>query len=120
MAIMDRTQKRRPNISHGANPLTYRPSIKTERASAIAARMAAWNRLSEEAKQERQREWREHEEDLAQWRKDFDKFGPAKAREMLEQRRDGRAALNRIKDMEARVAVEGDTDLNHDNIEAAE
>jgi hypothetical protein len=29
-------------------------------------------------------------------------------------------ALNRIKDMEARVAVEGDTDLNHDNIEAAE
>jgi hypothetical protein len=29
-------------------------------------------------------------------------------------------ALNRIKDMEARVAVEGDTDLNHDNIEAGQ
>lgn len=29
-------------------------------------------------------------------------------------------ATNKIKDREARVAVEGDTDLNHDNVEAAE
>lgn len=29
-------------------------------------------------------------------------------------------ALNKIVDREARVAVEGDTDLNHDNVEAAE
>lgn len=28
--------------------------------------------------------------------------------------------LDKIKDREARIAVEGDTDLNHDNIEAAE
>lgn len=29
-------------------------------------------------------------------------------------------ALEKIADREARVAVEGDTDLNHDNVEAAE
>ncbi|QDZ10555.1 hypothetical protein [Devosia ginsengisoli] len=28
--------------------------------------------------------------------------------------------LEKIKDREARTAVEGDTDLNHDNVEAAE
>ena len=29
-------------------------------------------------------------------------------------------ATDKIRDWEARIAVEGDTDLNHDNIEAAE
>lgn len=29
-------------------------------------------------------------------------------------------ALEKVKDREARFAVEGDTDLNHDNVEAAE
>jgi hypothetical protein len=30
------------------------------------------------------------------------------------------AATRRIADRDARIAVEGDTDLNHDNVEAAE
>jgi hypothetical protein len=40
--------------------------------------------------------------------------------EFLERSGCNRPALNKIIDREARVAVEGDTDLNHDNIEAAE
>lgn len=29
-------------------------------------------------------------------------------------------AITKIEDRKARIAVEGDTDLNHDNVEAAE
>lgn len=41
-------------------------------------------------------------------------------RDLLDEREAQARALTKIADREARVAVEGDTDLNHDNVEAAE
>lgn len=54
-------------------------------------------------------------EEVAQRMADNERF----TQRMLSELRANRG-LDKIKDREARIAVEGDTDLNHDNIEAAE
>ncbi|KFC62741.1 hypothetical protein FF80_03308 [Devosia sp. LC5] len=94
-------------VPAGADPLNYRPGIKKERLTNQQAQRAAWEALSPEQKEERRQQWAAYQEKMQQWRKDFSEVGPERA-------------LQRLKDREARVAVEGDTDLNHDNVEAAE
>lgn len=98
----------------------WKPGDKKRRADQEAARTAAWNALPEEEKQRRRAEWAQHEADMLQWRKDVDEFGDDRARELFAERIAQRRAQEKIKDREARIAVEGDTDTNHDNIEAAE
>jgi hypothetical protein len=104
-------------VPMGANPLTYRPGIKKERQSRTEAAAAAWAALPAEEKAARIKEQQEHEDDMRQWRLDFGRFGPAKAEEMLGQRKAQRRSIAKLVDREARIAVEGDTDANHDNLE---
>lgn len=54
-------------------------------------------------------------EEVAQRRADNERFTQRMLAEM-----GANSGVNKLKDIEARTAVEGDTDLNHDNIEAAE
>jgi hypothetical protein len=104
-------------VPMGANPLTYRPGIKKERQARAVSAAAAWAALPAEEKARRIRESQEYEEDMRQWRLDFSQFGPDRAKELLGQRRAQRRALTKLVDREARIAVEGDTDTNHDNLE---
>lgn len=55
------------------------------------------------------------EEEIQQRREDNDRFCERMLREM-----GANKGLSLVKNREARIAVEGDTDLNHDNVEAAE
>lgn len=95
--------------------LGYRSARKTN----AEIRLAAFNSLTEEEKAEHRQKHAEHNADMAQWRKDFDEHGPDRASEMLIQRK-ARRGTDKIADFYARTAVEGDTDLNHDNVEASE
>lgn len=104
----------------GADERTYRPGIKRERARLEAVRQSNFDALPEEEKQRRRDAWAAELKENEHWRSDFDEFGPAKALELKHQRQSQRRALEKLVDREARIAVEGDTDSNHDNIEAAQ
>lgn len=110
---------RMDRIPAGADPGNYRPGIKRERMTNAAARQAAFDRMSPEQKAQRRQSLADDAADMAQWRKDFDEHGPARASAMLIQRKANRGG-DKIADFYARTAVEGDTDLNHDNAEGVE
>lgn len=95
-------------VPAGADPTSYRPGIKKERANLEAARAAAWAALPEEEKQRRRDAWAREQRENEQWRKDFAEFGPDKARELRQQREAQYRAEVEAKDREARMAVEGD------------
>lgn len=103
----------------GADALNYRPGIKRERQTNAQARAAAYDALSPAEKAEQRQEFDQYEADMAQWKKDFAEHGPTEAGEMLIKRRAERGT-DKIADFYARRMVEGDTDLNHDNVEAAD
>lgn len=94
-------------VPAGADPTRYRPGIKKERARIEDARRAAWEALPEDEKQRRRDAWARELRENEQWRKDFDQFGPDKARELRQQREAKRREEAAAKDEEARLAVEG-------------
>ncbi len=106
-------------VPAGADPATYRPGIKRERRTNAEIRSAMFNALSDDEKAQHRQKHAEHNADMAQWRKDFDEHGPARAGEMLIQRKAQRGT-DKIANFYARVAVEGNTDGNHDNVEGGE
>jgi len=97
----------------------YRPGAKKARKTTAELRLAAYEALSDDEKAVLRQRRAEDEADNIQWRKDFAEHGPALAGEMLIRRKAARGN-DKIADFYARQAVEGDTDLNHDNVEAAE
>lgn len=104
----------------GADPATYRPGIRKERRTRAEAQQARFDNLSPEEQARERQERVIYDQHMVLWRKEFDELGPARANELLRQRRAQSRALDKLADREARTAVEGGTDLNHDNIEAAE
>lgn len=114
--------KRRPDIPLGAYAPTYRRGIKNDRKEREEARDRAFAALPPEEKAKRMQAQRDYQTDMAIWRKEFDDpaIGPDEASKRLTHRRDQRRILEGFVDQDARVAVEGDTDLNHDNLEGGE
>lgn len=111
--------KSRPSIPHGAYAPNYRRGVKSERAARRDAQVNAFNALSPEEQSKRMHAQRDYADDMAIWRREFDDptIGPDEASRRLKHRRDQRRILEGFVDQDARVAVEGDTDLNHDNLE---
>lgn len=116
---MPRQATKRPSTPLGAYAPNYQRGAKSERAQRQEAQAAAFNALPDEEKAKRFQAYRDYQEDMAVWRKEFDdpNIGPDEANKRLEHRRNQRRILEGFVDRDARVAVEGDTDLNHDNLE---
>lgn len=114
--------KSRPSIPHGAYAPNYRRGVKSERAARRDAKIAAFDALPAEDQAKRMQPQRDYADDMAIWRREFDDptIGPEEASKRLKHRRDQRRILESFVDQDARVAVEGDTDLNHDNLEGGE
>lgn len=114
--------KSRPSIPHGAYAPNYRRGVKSERAARRDAMIAAFDALPTEEQAKRMQAQREYADDMAIWRREFDDptIGPDEASNRLKHRREQRRILESFVDQDARVAVEGDTDLNHDNLEGGE
>lgn len=96
----------------------YRPGAKKARKTTAELRLAAYEALSDEEKAADRQRRAEDDADNLQWRRDFVEHGPARAGEMLIARKAARGG-DKIADFYARQVVEGDTDLNHDNVEPA-
>ena len=107
-------------IPVGADPATYRRGAKNEKHLRAVAVQAHFDRMTPEEKAADREERAVYSEHMAVWRKEFDELGPMQANELLVQRRAQYRAFTKLVDREARVAVEGDTDMNHDNVEVAE
>ncbi|WEK05732.1 MAG: hypothetical protein P0Y65_05615 [Candidatus Devosia phytovorans] len=116
ISLMTRTAKL-ARVPVGADPQTYRPGIKKERMSYNEMLQARIDKLSPEEKERERQSRKAYESIAAQWQKDFDELGPVRAGELKQQRMDAMAVHPIVADFNARVAVEGDTDLNHDNLE---
>lgn len=111
------TRQVRPAIPLGADPTTYRTGAKKERRTRQQQLQAHFDNMTPEEREEDRRQRAAFNGLMAQWRKDFDEFGPARASELLSARRANMARHPKVVDREARAAVEGNTDINHDNLE---
>lgn len=99
----------------GANATNYRRGAKSERQARIDAQTRAFQALPADEKARRVQDSRDYQADMAAWRKEFDdpNIGPEEASLRLQKRRASRRALDGQDDREARIAVEGDTALDH-------
>lgn len=106
----------------GASATNYRRGAKSEKAARREAMIAAFDALPTEEQAKRRQAQRDYADDMAIWRREFDDptIGPDEASKRLKHRREQRRILDGFVDQDARVAVEGDTDLNHDNLEGGE
>lgn len=104
------------------NNSIHRRSSTSEKAARRDAQIRAFDALPPEEQAKRMQAQRDYQADMDIWRKEFDDpaIGPEEASKRLKHRRDQRRILEGFVDQDARVAVEGDTDLNHDNLEGGE
>lgn len=104
------------------NNSIHRRSSTSEKAARREAQIRAFDALPPEEQAKRMQAHRDYQADMEIWRKEFDDpaIGPDEASKRLRHRRDQRRMLESFVDQDARKAVEGDTDDNHDNTEAAE
>lgn len=93
--------------------LGYRPKPKRIEQPTTPEQIAADHARSNDFLRSMASAWGVEPEDVDLWLGDPDAY---RAKIDLNEN----AATRKIKDMEARVAVEGNTDGNHDNVEAAE